>query len=139
MPLEKFKMWTVEALWTYLSLRNKGEEEVFETIVYRLALFFISACVFWSTWNRSIKILLMPFIYEGVASAVQVIHYKRVYLRDNRLLTLRGSKLDCKCFIYFYLMDSDLANQQSLITFLWSHTDLGWLITAEFFNKLFKA
>ena len=139
MPLEKFKMWIVEALWTYLSLRNKGEEEDFETIVYRLALFFISAYVFWSTWNRSIKILLMPFIYEGVASAVQVIHYKRVYLRDNRLLTLRGSKLDCKWFIYFYLMDSDLANQQSLITFLWSHTDLGWLITAEFFNKLFKA
>ena len=139
MPLEKFKMWIVEALWTYLSLRNKGEEEDFETIVYRLALFFISAYVFWSTWNRSIKILLMPFIYEGVASAVQVIHYKRVYLRDSRLLTLRGSKLDCKCFIYFYLMDSDLANQQSLITFLWSHTDLGWLITAEFFNKLFKA
>ena len=139
MPLEKFKMWIVEALWTYLSLRNKGEEEDFETIVYRLALFFISAYVFWSTWNRSIKILLMPFIYEGVASAVQVIHYKRVYLRDNRLLTLRGSKLDCKCFIYFYLMDSDLANQQSLTTFLWSHTDLGWLITAEFFNKLFKA
>ena len=46
MPLEKFKMWTVEALWTYLSLRNKGEEEVFETIVYRLALFFISRVFF---------------------------------------------------------------------------------------------
>ena len=43
MPLEKSKMWTVEALWTYLFLRNKGEEEDFETIVYRLTLFF---CMF---------------------------------------------------------------------------------------------
>ena len=32
--LEKFKMWTVEVLWTYKSLRNKSSEGDFETIDY---------------------------------------------------------------------------------------------------------
>ena len=32
--------------------------------------FFLSVYIFWSSWNRSIKILLMPVIYEAVASTV---------------------------------------------------------------------
>ena len=47
----------------------KSEEE-FETLVYRLVLFFLSANIFWSTWKRSMKILLMSFIDEAVASIV---------------------------------------------------------------------
>ena len=39
MTLEKFKMWTVESLRTYLSLRNKSPEGDFETLVYRFVLF----------------------------------------------------------------------------------------------------
>ena len=45
MILEKLKIWTVEGLWTDLSFRNKNSEKDFETIVYRLALFF-SFCKF---------------------------------------------------------------------------------------------
>ena len=33
-------MWTMEALRTYLSLRNKSSERDFETIVYMFAIFF---------------------------------------------------------------------------------------------------
>ena len=33
-------MWTMEALSTYLSLRNKSSERDFETIVYMFAIFF---------------------------------------------------------------------------------------------------
>ena len=72
MTLEKLKMWTVKDLWTYLSLRNERSEGDFETIVCRLALFFLSASIFWSTWNRSINIL--SFINEAFASIVQVTH-----------------------------------------------------------------
>ena len=43
MTLEKFKMWTVEFLRTYLSLRNKIPEEDFETLVYRFVLFYHSS------------------------------------------------------------------------------------------------
>ena len=43
MTLEKFKMWTVEFLRTYLSLRNKIPEGDFETLVYRFALFYHSS------------------------------------------------------------------------------------------------
>ena len=39
MTLEKFEMWTVESLRTYLSLRNKNPEGNFETLVYRFVLF----------------------------------------------------------------------------------------------------
>ena len=42
MTLEKFKMWTVESLQTYLSLRNKSPERDFETLVYRFVLFYHS-------------------------------------------------------------------------------------------------
>ena len=42
MTLEKFKMWTVESLRTYLSLRNKIPEGDFETLVYRFVLFYHS-------------------------------------------------------------------------------------------------
>ena len=69
--------------------------------------------------------MLVPFIYEAVASTAWLIHWKPVYLGDYRLLTWQGSKPDCKGFIYFYLMASELANQQSLITFLWLYTDSG--------------
>ena len=42
MNLEKFKMWTVESLQTYLSLRNKSPERDFETLVYRFVLCYHS-------------------------------------------------------------------------------------------------
>ena len=42
----------------------------FKSIVYRLALLFRFANVFWSTWNRSMKTLLMIFTYEAVASTI---------------------------------------------------------------------
>ena len=42
MNLEKFKMWTVESLQTYLSLRNKSPERDIETLVYRFVLFYHS-------------------------------------------------------------------------------------------------
>ena len=70
MTLEKFKRWTVEALWTSLSLRNKSSEEDFETIVYRLVLFFLPANIFWSTGMDQMKILLMSFTLEAVAFIV---------------------------------------------------------------------
>ena len=70
MTLEKFKRWTVEALWTSLSLRNKSSEGDFETIVYRLVLFFLPANIFWSTGMDQMKILLMYFTLEAVAFIV---------------------------------------------------------------------
>ena len=70
MTLEKFKMWTVEALLTSLSLRNKSSEGDFETIVYRLVLFFLPANIFWSTGMDQMKILLMSFALEAVAFIV---------------------------------------------------------------------
>ena len=70
MTLEKFKMWTVEALLTSLSLRNKSSEGDFETIVYRLVLFFLPANIFWSTGMDQMKILLMSFTLEAVAFIV---------------------------------------------------------------------
>ena len=70
MTLEKFKMWTVEALLTSLSLRNKSSEGDFETLVYRLVLFFLPANIFWSTGMDQMKILLMSFTLEAVAFIV---------------------------------------------------------------------
>ena len=70
MTLEKFKMWTVEALLTSLSLRNKSSEGDFDTIVYRLVLFFLPANIFWSTGMDQMKILLMSFTLEAVAFIV---------------------------------------------------------------------
>ena len=70
MTFGKFKMWTVKTLWIYLFLRNESSEGDFKSIVYRLALLFRSANVFWSTWNRSMKTLLMIFTYEAVASTI---------------------------------------------------------------------
>ena len=55
---------------TDLSLRNKSSDECFGTLVYRLVLLFLSANITWSTWNRSMKTLLMSFIHEAVASIV---------------------------------------------------------------------
>ena len=43
MTLEKIKLWTVESLRTYLSLRNKIPEGDFETLVYRFVLFYHSS------------------------------------------------------------------------------------------------
>ena len=46
MILEKFLKWNVEALRTYLSLRNKNSDRKFETLVYRLVLVFLSENIF---------------------------------------------------------------------------------------------
>ena len=35
LPLEEFKMMSIESLQVYLSLRNKSPEGDFETLVYR--------------------------------------------------------------------------------------------------------
>ena len=43
MTFKKFKMWTVESLRTYLSLRNKIPEGDFVTLVYRFVLLYHSA------------------------------------------------------------------------------------------------
>ena len=59
---------TLEALQTYLSLRNKSSKGDFETVVNSLVLFFLSTKIFWSTWNSSMNILLTFFIYETIAS-----------------------------------------------------------------------
>ena len=61
MTLGKFKMWTVESLQTYLSFRNKSPEGDFETLVYKLVLFYHSAdivLVYLSQINKDIVSVL---------------------------------------------------------------------------------
>ena len=68
MTLENINFPTVEALQTFLSIRNKSSEGDLETLVKRLVLLFFSANIFWFTWNRSMDIFLMSFIYEAAVS-----------------------------------------------------------------------
>ena len=49
MTLENINFPTVEALQTFLSIRNKSSEGDLETLVKRLVLLFFSANIFWFT------------------------------------------------------------------------------------------
>lgn len=68
--LENFKMWTVESLRIYLSLRKKIPEGDFETLVDRFVLLYHSENFFFGR-HRSKNILLVScFIYKAVASMI---------------------------------------------------------------------
>ena len=69
--LENFKMWTVESLRIYLSLRKKIPEGDFKTLVDRFVLLYHSEIFFFFGRHRSKNILLVScFIYKAVASMI---------------------------------------------------------------------
>ena len=59
--LEKSKMWIVESLQTYLSLKNKIPEGELETLVYRMVLFYHSA---------NTVLLYLAWFYEDIVSVL---------------------------------------------------------------------
>ena len=68
--LEKFKMWTVEfSEHIYLS-EIKAQKETLRLQFTGWSYFFLSAYIFQSTQNISIKIFLMSFVYKTVAPLI---------------------------------------------------------------------
>ena len=86
MALDKFKMWTVDKLSEHTNLSEIKAQKGTLRLIYMLAIFFLSANIFWSTSNRSMKILLMPFIYETVASIVKKLLPEYVSDQAKRLV-----------------------------------------------------
>lgn len=107
-------MWKVESLRTHAYPTNKSSEGAFETLVYKLALFYHLANIFLSLWHRSVSFICKAVrnIYNIVSVYIKNVDTTASYIMDaSNHWPMPSRPKQCCCFcrprrLFYFFLDT---------------------------------